>query len=139
MNDPCRSMSARRFDWAWQLGAVLVTGGCLLAWPTGAQAQINPFRGYRGPTLNKDDLDSGRAAAVKLLNDDEAQVGKSRDWAGPASGNTGSISVQRAFQRRGMECRALRTEIHYRKTPTSPPRVFNLDVCRTQAGEWKLM
>lgn len=111
----------------------------MLAWPTGAHAQINPFRGYKGPTLTKDDLASGQAAAMKLLTDDQAQMGKSEDWAGPTSGNTGSVSVQRAFERQGMECRELRTEIRYKKAPTASSRVFNLNVCRTQAGEWKLM
>jgi hypothetical protein len=84
-------------------------------------------------------LDSGQAAAGKLLNDDQAAMGKSEGWTGPTSGNTGTISVQKTFQRQGMDCRALRSEVHYKKTPNAPPRVFNLNVCRIKTGEWKVM
>jgi hypothetical protein len=132
-------MDAQVFGWVSRLSAALLVGGCLSAWPTGAHAQINPFRGYKGPTLSKEDLASGRAAAAKLLTEDQAEVGKSEDWAGPTSGNTGSISVQKAFQRQGMECRGLRSEVRYKKAPTSSPKVLNLNVCRTKSGEWKLM
>jgi surface antigen len=109
----------------------------LAAWPSDAGAQINTFRGYKGPVLSKEDLASGQAAANKLLTEDQAQVGKSEDWAGPTSGNTGSISVQKAFQRQGMECRTL-SEVRY-KIASASPWTFNLNVCRIKTGEWKLM
>jgi len=89
--------------------------------------------------LSKEDLTAGRAAAGKLVNEDQAQVGKSEDWAGPTSGNTGTISVQREFQRNGMECRVLRSEVRYKKASTSPPRILDFGVCRIKTGEWKLM
>jgi hypothetical protein len=108
------------------------------AWPSGAHAQINPFRGNKGPTLSKEDLGAGRAAADKLLTDDHGEVGKSEEWTGPTSGNHGTISVQRAFKRQGRDCRALRSDVRYKKIP-GPPRTLNLDVCRLQTGEWKLM
>ncbi len=126
----------RRCVW---LCAVVIVGSLSFAWPGTAHAQINPFRGYKGPTLSKEDLASGRAAAAKLLTDDQAQVGKSEDWVGPTSGNTGHLSIERTFQRRGMQCRTLRSEVRYKRAPTSPPRVLNLNVCRIQSGEWKLM
>jgi surface antigen len=138
VTNPHNFTNARFFHLVSRLSAVLLVSS-LSAWPTGAHAQINPFRGYKGPMLSKEDLASGQAAAGKLLTEDQAQVGKSEDWAGPTSGNTGSISVQKAFQRQGMECRALRSEVRYKKTPTSSPQVLNLNVCRTKAGEWKLM
>lgn len=122
---------------SWWSGA-LVCAIFLATWPSAGHAQINPFRGYKGPTLSKEDLATGRAAAHKLLSEDQAQVGKSEDWAGPTSGNTGSISVQKAFRRQGMECRTLRSEVRYR-TSSAPPRTLNLDVCRLKTGEWKLM
>lgn len=118
----------RRFDLRYFLGA----------WPSAAHAQISPFRGYKGPTLSKEDLASGQAAADKLLAEDQAQVGKSEDWVGPTSGNKGSISVQKAFRRQGMECRTLQSEVLYKKGPASP-RTFHLNVCRLQSGEWKLI
>src|ERR1700761_3496758 len=99
VSDPQNSISAPLFGWGLRLSTALIVGGFLAAWPMGAHAQINPFRGYRGPTLSKEDLDSGQAAAGKLLNEDQAEVGKAEDWTGPTSGNTGSISVQKTFQR----------------------------------------
>jgi hypothetical protein len=122
---------------SWR-GVVILSSVFLTVWPSGARAQINPFRGYKGPTLSKEDLAIGQAAADKLLTADEAEIGRSEDWVGPTSGNTGSISVQKAFQRQGMECRTLRSEVRYRKTP-APPRTFSLNVCRLKSGEWKLM
>jgi surface antigen len=139
VSDPQNSSGTPLFGWGLRLSTALIVGGFLSAWPIGADAQINPFRGYKGPTLSKEDLDSGQAAAGKLLHEDQAEVGKSEDWAGPTSGNTGSISIQKTFQRQGMECRVLRSEVHYKKTPTSPASVLNLNVCRIKTGEWKLM
>jgi hypothetical protein len=118
---------------------VVLIGGLLTAWPSGADAQINPFRSYHGPTLDKEDLASGQAAANKLLTEDQAQIGKSEDWAGPTSGNSGSVSVQTAFEQKGMKCRTLRLEVRYKKAPASPPRILTFNVCRIKTGEWKLM
>jgi hypothetical protein len=118
--------------------ALFIVGILMTAWSSAADAQINPFRGYRGPVLSKQDLAAGRAAAGKLLNEDHAEIGRSEDWTGPTSGNEGTITVQRAFKRQGMECRALRSEIRYKSNPAAP-RTLNLDVCRIHNGEWKLL
>jgi hypothetical protein len=118
--------------------ALLTVGILMVAWSSAANAQVNPFRGYRGPVLSQEDLAAGRAAAAKLLNEDHAEIGRSEDWTGPTSGNGGTITVQRAFKRQGMECRALRSEIRYKST-SAAPRTFNLDVCRVHTGEWKLL
>jgi surface antigen len=137
-NPPVR-IKARLLGCSTRLSAILVVGGLLFALPHVAHAQVNPFRGYKGPALSKEDLASAQAATKKLLTEDQAQVGKSEDWTGPASGNTGSISVQKTFQRKGMECRALRSEVHYKKSPSSSPKILNLNVCRNKTGEWKLV
>ncbi|MDR3529247.1 MAG: RT0821/Lpp0805 family surface protein [Rhodopila sp.] len=119
--------------------AIFVLLGLLIAvWPTDARAQINPFRGYKGPVLPKEDLEAGQAAARKLLTEDQAQVGKAEAWTGPKSGNQGTVSVLRAFKRQGMDCRALKSEVRYREDSSSP-RTLNLNVCRLPSGEWKLM
>jgi hypothetical protein len=104
-----------RDAWLWRQrtlwSAVLISGAFLAALPSGAQAQINPFRTYKGPSLTQEDKALGQAAAVKLLTQDQAEVGKFEAWAGPKSGNSGTISVQKAYQRQGMDCRALRSEV----------------------------
>jgi hypothetical protein len=134
MIDAQFSAGVRRSRWQ----APLAVGALIIVWASCANAQINPFRSYNGPTLSKEDLATGQAAAQKLLNEDEAQVGRSENWNGKTSGNGGSISVQRAFKRQGMECRALRMDIRYKDRPGSP-RTFNLNVCRLQTGEWKIV
>jgi hypothetical protein len=133
------STSVRHFRRAAWLCAVLVVGSFLSAWLTDAHAQLGLFRGYRGPSLSHEDWASAQAAADKLLTEDQAQVGKSEDWVGPTSGNTGRLSVQKEFQRQGMECRTIRSLVNYKKASMSPPRIFNLDVCHTKSGEWKLI
>ena len=125
----------------WQAPLILAPwflGALITVWASCANAQINPFRGYNGPTLSKEDLATGRAATQKLLTEDEAQVGRSEHWSGKTSGNAGSISVERAFKRQGMECRALRMDVLYKDKPGTP-RTFNLNVCRLQTGEWKIV
>jgi hypothetical protein len=127
--------SPQRRSW---MSMLLIAGILVTAWSSGSVAQINPFRGYKGPTLTKEDLAAGRTAAGKLLTEDQAEVGKSEDWAGPTSGNRGSFSVQKAFRRQGMDCRSLRSEVRYKNGPVQP-RTFILDVCKLQSGEWKLL
>jgi hypothetical protein len=129
---------ARRWRQRSWWSAVLIAGVCLAAWPSGAQAQFNPFRSYKGPALTQEDKDLGQAAAVKLLTQDQAEVGKSEAWAGLKSGNSGAVSVQKAYQRQGMECRAVRSEVRYKNAAT-PPRTLDLNVCRIKTGERKLM
>jgi hypothetical protein len=130
------SRRCRRGSHRWK--APLTVAVLISFWASCADAQINPFRGYSGPTLSKEDLATGQAAAQKLLTEDQAQVGRSEPWSGPTSGNAGSISVQRAFKRQGMDCRALRMDIRYKERPDAP-RTFNLNVCRLQSGEWKIV
>jgi hypothetical protein len=100
-----------------------------------AHAQINPFRGYNGPVLTKADLDQGTQAADKLLRVDGAKVGTSENWAGPTSGNSGILTVEKTFDRHGMTCRALKSVVNYKAGTT---RTWNLNVCRTANGAWKL-
>jgi hypothetical protein len=123
MIDPRPFTDARRSHRRSRWSVVLVSGIFLATWTSCARAQINPFRGYKGPTLSKEDLATGRAAANKLLTEDQAQVGKSEDWAGPTSGHTGSISVERAFRRQGMDCRSLRSRSSLQERLRTPKNV----------------
>ena len=117
------------------LGIAAVTAIVCL-WSAGAQAQINPFWGYKGPVLTKDDIQQGVQAADKLLRADEAKVGTSEKWNSPTSGNSGTFTVQRAFERKGNTCRSLKFVIDYK---TRTRRTWNLDVCRVANGDWKLV
>ena len=118
------------------MSGLLILGVLSAVWPNSANAQINPFRGNSSATLTKQDIEAGKAAAGKLLNDDQAEVGKSEEWVSPTSGNQGTITVLRSFKGQGMDCRALQSEIRYHKSSTSP-RKYELNLCRVKNGEWK--
>lgn len=105
-------------------------------WSAGAHAQINPFRGDKGPVLTKADIEQGIQAADKLLKTDEAKVGTSEAWTGPASGNSGILTVQSAFERKGNTCRSLRSVVNYK---IGTKRTWTLSVCRVANGDWKLV
>lgn len=109
---------------------------CAAAWVSPARAQINPFRGYKGPTLTRDDFEAGRAAAEKLLDSDPAAVGHAESWTGPTTGNQGTLTIRRVFERAGMPCRSVASEVLYRRTQTR--RSYTLAACRTANGAWKL-
>jgi surface antigen len=118
-------------------GYALVGAALALCSATAAYAQINPFRGYKGPTLNSQDIALGREAARKLLDNDNAAVGGSEQWENADTGHHGTITLLNLFQRSGMPCRTLQSRVEY-KAPAKP-RTLTLKVCRTQAGEWKLL
>ena len=101
-----------------------------------AHAQINLFRGYKGPVLTKEDMDARSSAAQKLLNDDPASVGQAETWVGPKTGNQGTLTIRRVFERSGMPCRSVASEVTYKQTQTK--RAFTLTACRIATGEWKL-
>jgi surface antigen len=105
-------------------------------WSMSAHAQINPFRGNKGPVLSKADLEQGEQAADKLLKSDEARVGASETWTGPTSGNSGTLTVQSAFERKGSTCRSLRSVVNYKN---GTKRRLTLNVCRQPNGDWKIV
>ena len=99
-----------------------------------AQAQINPFRNYSGPVLAKADIAAGREAAARLLANPSPEVGAEETWKGPASGNSGTLTIERIYQQRGHDCRAVRSTVLYRQ---GTQRSFQLHTCQI-AGQWKL-
>jgi surface antigen len=112
-------------------GAIAVV--CL--WSTCAYAQINPFRGYKGPVLTKADLDQGIQAADKLLKTDGGKVGTSETWTSPTSGNSGTVTILSTFERKGNTCRAMRSVVDYKD---GTKRTWTLNVCRLPNGDWKI-
>jgi surface antigen len=128
------SRIGRRHRHGALLCATLVLG--LAAGTTVAHAQINPFRSYTGPVLSREDYNTGVAAARKLLEQDPATLGQSESWAGARSGNHGTFTITRVFERSGMPCRSFRSEVVYRRPARS--RNFMLTACQISSGEWKL-
>ena len=103
-------------------------------WPVSVYAQVNPFRGYKGPVLTKTDIEQGMQAADRLLKDHEAKVGASETWTGPATGNSGTLTVQKAYERNGRTCRSLQSAVHYK---AGTKRTWTVNVCRLANGDWK--
>jgi surface antigen len=132
-----RKALARSQTWSRRrnlLVRIIGVTAAVCVWSACAHAQINPFRGNKGPVLSKDDLELGAQAADKLLKTDEAKVGASETWTGPTSGNSGTLTVQSAFERKGSTCRSLRSVVNYK---TGKKRTWTLNVCRQPNGDWK--
>lgn len=122
--------------WQPALSRYLALIGILVCASAGAHAQmINPFPGYRGPTLSELDLESARAAAGRLLGSEPKPVGAVEKWTGAKSGNSGMLTVERAYRSKGHDCRDVRSRIKYK---AGNERSFLLHTCRI-SGHWKLV
>ena len=84
--------------------------------------------------LSKADISAGREAAARLLADANPKVGMSESWTGPTSGNTGTLTIERIYQQRGNDCRAVRSGVDYK---AGTHRSFLLQTCNV-AGQWRL-
>ena len=118
----------------WSSCAALAAAVLLTFAASPATAQINPFRGYRGPVLTSADIQAGTEAADRLLAQKPAKVGASQFWVGAISGNTGTVTIERIFQQNDRECRALRAKIQYK---AGSARDWLLNVCQV-SGAWKI-
>lgn len=113
------------------LSGLGVATGAMLASP--AMAQINPFRNYRGPVVSKADIEAARQAAARLLDAPSPQVGAWEPWNGP-TGNSGTLTIERVFRQRGLDCRAVQSDVRYRDGQT---RSLVLNACQVD-GRWRL-
>ena len=107
----------------------------LLLLASAAQAQVVPFFGNQGPFLNRSDFALADAAAHKLLEPQPAAKGTVADWSDPASGNSGSLTMGRAYRRHGHDCRTVSWHDAFK---AGAQRTVLLDTCRI-SGAWKLM
>ena len=107
-----------------------VSGPCL--------AQVNPFGSNPNDTLLTDeDWRLVSEATVSLNRTPDAAAGETRAWTDAASGNSGKVTLTRVFESKGTTCHALRYAISFSGKPV--PQVYNLDWCRTSAGQWKIV
>lgn len=106
-----------------------------LAAPAGAQ--INPFGPYSGDNLTADDRRLAEEASSKVYQAQAASIGATQSWANSATGNSGTVTLVKVHDYRGMPCRTL--EHRVRMKERTEPIVFHLDRCRTEAGEWKIL
>lgn len=102
-----------------------------------ATAQINPFGPYSGDNLTTDDRRLAEEASSKVYLAQAPSIGTTQSWSNSATGNSGTITLVRIHDYRGMPCRTLEHRI--RVKARTEPVVFHLDRCRTDAGEWKIL
>jgi surface antigen len=102
-----------------------------------AVAQINPFGPYSFDELTADDKRLAEEAASKVYQASAPTVGASQSWSNSVSGNSGTITLVRVHDYRGMPCRTLQHRV--KMQDRAEPIVFHLDRCRTDAGEWKIL
>ena len=114
---------------------VFAATALLLCASTGAQAQHPGFFGTQGPFLDRADLVQADLAAQRLLSPHPAAPGTSAAWADPASGNSGTLTLQRAYQRHGRDCRTVRWHDDFK---SGAQRTLLLDTCLVE-GRWRLM
>ena len=120
-------MNARR-----ALLAMLTIG---LLWAGATQAQINPF----GDSLNLKDSDIAllQAAAQSLFTDDKAQIGQTKSWSNPETGNSGEVSLLGRFDHAGMPCKRLQHAIKQKNRADLV--TYQFARCRAADGSWKLL
>jgi len=102
---------------------------------TGAQAQITGFFGDQGPFLDRADLALADQAAARLLRPQPAPVGTTETWAEPSSGDSGTLTTERAYRSKGRDCRTVGWHDVFR---SGAERNFHLDTCLV-AGRWRLV
>lgn len=123
----------RSFPKAAALACLLGSAPLLAA--GAAMAQIVPLFGNQGPFLDKADYALADVAAHKLLDPQPAALGTIADWSNPVSGNRGVLTMGRAYQKDGNDCRSVRWRDVFK---AGPERTVLLDTCRI-SGVWKLM
>ena len=122
----CRNMLVR----------IIGVTAAVFVWSASAHAQINPFRGYTGPVLSKADLEQSTEAVEGFSKTDEEKWEHRKHGPVLSSGNSGTLTVQSAFERKGSTCRSLRSVVNYKN---GTKRTLTLNVCRQPNGDWKIV
>lgn len=115
-----------------RLGAALAA--CVLL-ATTAQAQINPFRSYRGRGLSPEDNRLLFESIARLNAAEPSRAGRSETWSNPQTKSSGTSTILRVFHSGGMACHLVRH--HIVAAGHQPGSNYHLTWCRTPGGEWK--
>ena len=117
----------------------LVAAAVGLSLGTGrAQAQLNTFGlGAAGQQPTADDWGMLWQSADALNRAVSSQPGDSRSWSNPKSGNSGTVVLERVFERSDMPCHALRYSIALANRQA--PQIYRFSWCLSGQGEWKIL
>ena len=121
---------------------VLILAAGLVFSMTAGHAQTGGMSlfGASGLPLTNGDFSQMAKAADPLLNDETIPLGTARDWSNPASGNSGTITLEERFtydyQGKTLPCRKLK----YRTVINNYANPYNLRLNRCKAdGKWLLI
>ena len=64
-------------------------------------------------------------------------IGATQSSSNSATGNSGTITLVKIHDYRGMPCRTLEHRVQMKER--TEPIVFHMDRCRTETGEWKIL
>ena len=103
--------------------------------PAAATAQVNPFRGSRGPGLSSEDNQLLFESVARLNAAEPSQVGRSEAWSNPQTNSSGTSTILRVFHSGGMTCHLVRH--HVVVAGRQPGHNYRLTWCLTSSGEWK--
>jgi surface antigen len=103
--------------------------------PAATQAQVNPFRGSRGPGLSPQDNQTLFESVARLNAAEPSQVGRSEAWSNPQTNSSGTSTILRVFHSGGMACHLVR--YHIVVAGRQPGSRLPPPWCSIQSGEWK--
>jgi len=86
-------------------------------------------------SLGQDDIDMIRATLNQKIHG--RQAGTSASWSNPASGNSGTLTLVRVFERRGQRCEQIDYQIRSSR-PGRPSDRYDLTSCLQPNGAWML-
>lgn len=88
-------------------------------------------------SLNREDAQYQRSAALGLLNTDPPQIGQTSEWKNPRSGAHGTVTMLQASQKRGLPCRTMRYVVDASRV--AEPMDLTVTLCKTSTGTWKAL
>jgi surface antigen len=102
-------------------------------WLYGTQAPAAVTTDIPSAKFNADDFRMQREAQDSVLA--STDIGTTRSWANPATGNSGSIKLLRSFQSSdGRECKRIRIT----NQAGAEKGVSIMNMCRSGAGPWRV-
>jgi surface antigen len=100
-----------------------------------SRAQFFPYFENIGPFLTNADFAFADVATRKLMEPEPAPFGTVAAWRNPESGNSGLLTMGRAYEKNGNICRMVSWHVAFSDTRQ---HTVILDTCRI-AGVWKLV
>jgi surface antigen len=107
-----------------------------LAGVQAAQAQLWSPR-MRQSGLAPGDITAADDAARSLYASGDAKVGQSRQWNNPATGSSGTVTLEREQQLQGMGCRTVRYD--FRTAKAKGERSYTVNWCHAPDGAWRMV